>query len=146
MAIEALQENIRLILLHDSYADRRVLEPLNLNLPRFFMLHHIEENPGLNFALLSRLTLTDRASASRMVRSMELSGLIRRELDQSDRRNYALYLTERGRRLLFRAREAYAVDLAARFGDLSSDELTLLTALAARLVQSYRRHQGEVAG
>jgi DNA-binding MarR family transcriptional regulator len=45
---------------------------------------------------LAELTLSDKSQISRAVRELEELGLVRRELDQSDRRSTLIYATEQG--------------------------------------------------
>ena len=106
--------------------DRLVLERFNLSTQRFFVLTHLRSEPGASFTRLSELTLTDKAAVSRIVRSMELDGLIERQQSETDRRLYSLYLTREGQRLLDEVWEVYVADIQARFAGLDADELPVL--------------------
>jgi len=107
----------RLVIVH-NHIDQLVMEPLALNTVRYWILCSINKEPGLSFTRLSELNLLDRASASRMIRSMEKKGLIERQLDEDDRRYYSLYLTEVGQSLYQAADKAFKTDIETRFEDV----------------------------
>lgn len=101
--------------------DRHVLARHGLTLPRFHVLHHLHNEPGISFARLSALMLTDRANVSRIVRGMEADGLVSRRLNEKDRRSYLLQLTEKGADLYAQASAAHREDITLRFRDAGAD-------------------------
>lgn len=111
----------RLVIVH-NHIDQLVMEPLALNTVRYWILYSINKEPGLSFTRLSELNLLDRASASRMIRSMEKKGLIKRQLDENDRRYYSLFLTEAGQSLYEAAHKAFEADIETRFEDIAQDD------------------------
>ena len=95
--------------------DRYVFARYGLTIPRYYALQHLNNEPGMSFARLSDLMLTDRANVTRIVRSMELDGLIERRLNEEDRRSFQLQLTEKGAALYAQAAAAHQSDIHARF-------------------------------
>jgi DNA-binding MarR family transcriptional regulator len=100
-------------------SDRHVLDRYGLTLPRYHVLRHLNNEPGISFARLSALMLTDRANTSRIVRGMELDGLVTRRQNEGDRRSYFLQLTDKGAVLYAQAAAAHDGDIQARFDSSS---------------------------
>jgi DNA-binding MarR family transcriptional regulator len=66
-------------------------------------------------------------TATRLVASLETEGLIRREVDDEDRRSALISLAEPGRQALAELRRKRTEALAARLASLSGDDLDRLT-------------------
>jgi DNA-binding MarR family transcriptional regulator len=66
-------------------------------------------------------------TATRLVASLEAEGLLRREVDDDDRRSAFVSLAEPGRQALAELRRRRTEALAARLASLSSDDLDRLT-------------------
>lgn len=82
------------ILLDDG--DRRLFNHFNLTPPRFYVLYHIFEAPGISSRLLSDKMLCDKSNVSRIIRGLEAENLIERKPHETDRRSFCLYLTDEG--------------------------------------------------
>jgi DNA-binding MarR family transcriptional regulator len=65
--------------------------------------------------------LTDKSSTTRLIRSIEEDGLVRRLRSKSDRRTYSLYLSESGKKLFQSASAAHDRYAEDRFSDLDID-------------------------
>ena len=134
---EMLYNSVHYLYLALNENDRYLFARYGLTIPRYYALQHLNNEPGMSFAQLSDLMLTDRANVTRIVRSMELDGLIERRLNEEDRRSFQLQLTEKGAALYAQAAATHLSDLHARFR--SSRDL-VDEALVARL----RALQGEL--
>jgi DNA-binding MarR family transcriptional regulator len=66
-------------------------------------------------------------TATRLVASLERERLLRREVDDEDRRSALVSLTEAGRQALAELRRKRTEALAARLAELSPDDLDRLT-------------------
>ena len=66
-------------------------------------------------------------TATRLVASLEMEGLLRREVDDGDRRSALISLSEPGRQALAELRRKRTEALAARLADLSPADLDRLT-------------------
>ena len=154
---EMLYDTLVKLFLIVNDSDRYVLARHGLTLPRFHVLQHLHDEPGISFAQLSTLMLTDRANVSRIVRGMELDGLVTRCLNEKDRRSYLLQLTARGANVYAQAAAAHRSDLEARFEgcleassrqvqpDLMNRLRTLTNELADHL-ETLRQPTGSLSG
>jgi DNA-binding MarR family transcriptional regulator len=67
---------------------------------RFAILSLINGNPGISQTSLSQTAGRDKSTLTPIINDLTKRGLIRRRRQGSDRRRYALYLTDTGRELL----------------------------------------------
>lgn len=102
-----LYRSLKSIFLHIDNHEKAFLAQFGLNVPRFYVLLHVENNPGINYIDLSDLLLCTKSNTTRVVRSMQKDGMINREVDQNDRRSYRLTLTKAGRDLYNRVYPDY---------------------------------------
>ncbi|MEM7799962.1 MAG: MarR family transcriptional regulator, partial [Chloroflexota bacterium] len=86
MANAKLHQSLRELSILIDAADRRILSKYRLRSARFYAMESLHHRPGLTLGELSDQILIGRASASRMVFSMEKDGLVAREPDPNDRR------------------------------------------------------------
>lgn len=103
----ALYNSLKSIFLHIDNHEKVFLARFGLNIPRFFVLVHLENNPGINYIDLSDLLLCTKSNTTRVVRGMQKDGLINREVDPRDRRSYQLTLTKAGHDLYNRVYPEY---------------------------------------
>lgn len=102
-----LYKSLKSIFLHIDNHEKAFLARFGLNVPRFYVLLHIEKNPGINYIVLSDLLLCTKSNTTRVVRGMQKDGLINREVDLNDRRSYQLTLTKAGHNLYNRVNPEY---------------------------------------
>jgi len=102
-----LYNSLKSIFLHIDNHEKEFLARFGLNIPRFYVLVHVENNPGINYIDLSDLLLCTKSNTTRIVRGMQKEGLINRENDPSDRRSYQLTLTKAGHDLFNRVYPDY---------------------------------------
>jgi DNA-binding MarR family transcriptional regulator len=106
--------------------DRQFLNQFRLTVPRYYTLKHIYENPGISLTTLSALMCIDKSNTTRLVRSINTEGLVRRFRSETDRRTCCLYLTELGEKLFLRASAAHNKFTQDRFSNLNFDVGTLV--------------------
>jgi len=109
--------------------DRLLLDDFNLSVPRYYLLKHLEETPGISFTQLSQLMLSDKSNISRLIKNMEAEGLVRRKRHSSDGRTRSLYLTPAGKKVLEAARRAHRRYIETRFAWLDGGRDQLLSSL-----------------
>jgi DNA-binding MarR family transcriptional regulator len=109
--------------------DRQLLNRFHLTVPRFYALKHIFENPGISLTTLSALMCIDKSNTTRLIRSINEEGLVRRLRSESDRRTCCLYLSELGEELLKSASVAHNKYTQDRFSNLHIDVKTLVNDL-----------------
>jgi len=97
-----LYESLKAIFLHIDNHEKTYLSKHGLNIPRFYILLHVAQNPGINYIDLSDRLLCTKSNTTRVVQGMVKDGLVTRNNDVNDRRSYQLYLTEKGSNLLAR--------------------------------------------
>src|SRR5690606_1910755 len=102
-----LYKSLKSIFLHIDNHEKSFLGQFGLNIPRFFVLMHVENNPGINYIDLSDLLLCTKSNTTRVIRGMQKDGLINRENDPNDRRSYQLTLTKAGHELFTRVYPNY---------------------------------------
>jgi DNA-binding MarR family transcriptional regulator len=117
----AFREALRKVIACLEDGDRQLLTQFSLTAPRYYALKRIHENPGISLTTLSTLMLTDKSSTTRLIRSIEDEGLVRRLRSKSDRRTYSLYLSESGKKLLRSASAAHDRYAEDRFSGLNID-------------------------
>lgn len=124
-----------------DYGDRQVLDAFKLNVPRFYLLKHIYDNPGISFTKLSVLMISDKSNITRLIQAVEADGLVERKPHDTDRRTWTLFLTEMGKDVLVRAIAAHEAFTQERFasvhenGDLLKRLIEVRQALQVQIDQ-----------
>ena len=95
-----LYESLKAIFLHIDNHEKTYLSNHGLNVPRFYILLHVSQNPGINYIDLSDRLLCTKSNTTRVVRGMIQEDLITRQNDPNDGRSFQLFLTEKGRDIL----------------------------------------------
>lgn len=111
------------LLLDDG--DRHILSRFNLTVPRYYILWHLGNEPGISLRRLSELMICDKSNVTRLIQSMEEEGLVVRAPHESDGRTVRLYLTETGsqtREQAITAHETYNQNRMNRFNGLEQDQ------------------------
>ena len=76
--------------------DRHLFNQFNLSVPRFYILWHLGNEPGISSRRLSELMICDKSNITRLSKGLEADGLVVRQPHESDGRALRLYLTETG--------------------------------------------------
>lgn len=79
--------------------DRRLFNQYNLSVPRFYILWHLGNEPGISSRRLSELMICDKSNITRLSKGLESDGLVVRQSHETDGRALRLYLTEEGERI-----------------------------------------------
>lgn len=110
------------------------LEPLGLTLGRLCLLYALQriDKPALPSELGDDLAVT-RANISGLLRGLEKSELIRRELDTIDRRRIFVHLTLKGKETIQKAWPIYEETVAKHLQPLSLKEQTVLLTMLQKL-------------
>lgn len=125
MSSMAIYDAIKEIYFCLDYGDRQLLDRFNLTVPRFFLLKHISENPGISLTQLSERMISDKSNITRLIQALESESLVFRQRHETDRRSWSLFLTEEGEVLFDRAKKAHSMFIRERFKalDLAGDHL-----------------------
>ena len=115
---------------HVRLTEHLVRLGLGLDLGHVVVLMNVWHRPGLSQCFFARVAGRNRTFITRAVDNLEKDGLLRREIDQDDRRRKRLYLTPAGRRLVKRLLPVWQrLDREALDGIESSDVQTCRTVL-----------------
>lgn len=99
----------------------------------FGVLELVDANRGLNQSRLSEALGVDRSTVVGVIDRLQSRGLVRRTPSRTDRRAYALELTDEGRAALVDLREEVRAHEAKIASHLSDDDRTKLIELLGRL-------------
>ena len=115
-----------------------------ISMSQVFALHELDTGTGLSQQELAERLRLEKSSVSRMAAEMERKGLLVRERDPDNHRQYRLRLTGRGRSLHSRMARTLHARYEAWIAELADGERdALLTGLPA-LVRVVRRHAEEL--
>lgn len=117
-----------------AYMDE-CMKPYRLNgrMPTYII--YLDKHPGSSQDSIANHYVLDKCTVARSAKRLEALGYIKREINESDRRQYDLYLTEKGRELLSYIRKCQD-GWGSRFtGVLTESEQDTLIALFERLVE-----------
>ena len=109
--------------------DRQLLEGYNLSVPRYYLLRHIAENPGITLTQLSSLMLTDKSNITRLIKSVETEGLVCKQKHETDGRAISLFLTNYGRDRVSEAAHAHDNFTSERFSPIHEQANGILNEL-----------------
>jgi DNA-binding MarR family transcriptional regulator len=109
------------------------LAPLGLNPNRFGLLIHVARAEGQSQQQLAETLGIHRNAMVSLIDDLEARGLVERRRHPSDRRAYAIHLTERARELLPEASLVADEQEASLLADLAEDERRTLRDLLSRL-------------
>lgn len=107
--------------------------PLGAGAGRSSTLFMIAERPGISQMEIADAFCNDRSATFRIVQSMEKQGLLRREVDQNEKRRQNLYLTEDGEQVANELRHAMSEQEQRFFQALQPDERAELRRLLGKL-------------
>ena len=97
----------------NSFTDFLV-KPMQLEKGQYQFLVRIDEHPGLNQQSLSDLLLVDKTTTAKAVNKLVEKGYITKQRSEKDKRNFKLFLTERGESIcsFLRKEEQFAIHTA----------------------------------
>lgn len=101
--------------------------PPDLTMQQLRVLGHVVKQPGIGGTELGALLGVSAPTASGLVERLVEKGLLSRIDDEDDRRIRRLHPTEAGRDLMRRMDSAFERLLSVVLGELSADDLRLLT-------------------
>ena len=116
------------------------LAPFDLTYPKYLVLLALHEENGQTVGMLGKRLTLDFGTLSPLLKDLEKSGYVTRQVDPEDRRSFRIALTLRGKRAFERVaaeHERWVVDL---FEDLTVKQKTLLADLLMSLKTSAKQH------
>ncbi|WP_297981861.1 MarR family transcriptional regulator [uncultured Methanobrevibacter sp.] len=106
---------------HALYLNHQ-LEPLNINASQLHSLFEIKRNKSLNQDEIARRCNVDKGSVARSIRKLEEKGLIIKKIDENNRRQNIISLSEKGEEVLEKSQEILDKWEEEVFSDLSQEE------------------------
>ena len=119
----ALFESIKSTFLHIDAQEKSMLLEYNLSLPRFYVLLHVHNHPGINQMELTTLMLCTKGNITRILQGLQADGLIERMADPNDGRNSLVKLTKSGHALLHKVYQNYEHLVDELMGRFNSEEI-----------------------
>ncbi len=108
-------------------------KPYGLSKNQYIYLVRICENPGIIQEEIVYMVKVDRSTASRAIDKLERDGLIRKEQESDNRKNKALYPTEKGKEMYAFLRKEDDYSNAAAVKGLSAEEQETLLQLLQKV-------------
>jgi DNA-binding MarR family transcriptional regulator len=130
--------SLKSIFLHIDCQEKGLLARFDLTVPRFFILMHVNNHPGLNAIELSELMLCTKGNISRVVRAMQRENLLTRQPNTTDQRSFNLFLTEKGSDLFKEVNAAYTKHIDGLLAKLPEDQLATYSAVSDHLEQVFK--------
>lgn len=130
--------DLKSIFLHIDNHEKSLLARFNLNIPRFYILKHVYEHPGINYIELSELLLCTKGNTTRVVRAMQDEDLLTRQVNTDDRRCYHLYLTKKGIKLYEEVNIAYKQHIDQFLAKFSEDQLASYTKISEHIKEVFK--------
>jgi DNA-binding MarR family transcriptional regulator len=133
-------------LAYDAILGQRMRDA-QLSGPRWRLLLRLllAEKQGIGAVNPTQLSLSQNVSKNTIsahLRALEDQGLIERELDPDDRRQFRIRLSETGRTLIEASTPDHMTFLNQLASDLSAEDRSTLTLLLNRLLRSLHAHGG----
>ena len=116
---------------HNYYA--RELRKLHITMGQFPFIMGIAENDGISQEKLSSEIMISKSTTAVIVQQLLNAGLITREVDELDRRNFKLHATQKALRLIPRIEEIIARCHDAMTEGLTDIERDILVNLVRKL-------------
>jgi DNA-binding MarR family transcriptional regulator len=113
-----------------------------ISTPRWRLLLHLyiseklHNSPGISPTELSRFQQVSKNTVSILLRGLEEQGLIQRELNPQDLRNFRILLTDAGRRLVLEITPRRIAMMNRMLAGLSTQEVADLTHLLKKFARS----------
>lgn len=98
------------------------LEPLNINASQLHSLFEIKRNKSLNQDEIARRCNVDKGAVARSIRKLEEKGLVIKKIDENNRRQNIISLSEKGEEVIEKSQEILDKWEEEVFSDLSQEE------------------------
>ncbi len=107
----------------------------------YFMV--INEHEGINQKELAENLSVGKTSSTKAVKKLIDQGLVRRELNQDDQRNFRLYITKKGHTMTDDFKQIFLDTQSGILSDLSDEELDQLQDLLERILRRTNAFRNE---
>lgn len=110
-----------------QFAQKRIKEAgYKITIDQWLVLKNIQQNPEINQYELSRKVFKDSASVTRIIDLLVKSDLLKREINEQDRRKNSLSVTEKGNEILSGMQKIVLQNRAKALNGIEQKELEAL--------------------
>lgn len=125
-------------LIHDVYVlidavDHHLVEQYGLTVSQYRLLNALLREAPCRLIQLSDHLLVARSTVTRLIDQLEQKQLVRRLLDEKDRRSHRVTLTGRGRKLMAEIVQIHSYSLQEALTTLTPGDIVLLESLLSRM-------------
>lgn len=122
-AIESIGQHLKSINANIRQVMFKELENYNVTLHQFYVLKNIRTHPGINLTSLSSHMCLNKSSVSLMTDKLVEDGYVTRTINDADRRNIHIHLTQEGISLVEQVSPIFRDVLSELLKSLSDKEL-----------------------
>lgn len=140
-----ITQKLRIVFKAIQAHSKRVESACGLSSVRLWMLHEINNAPGIKVTVLASLLSIHRSTCSNMLDKLEEKELVYRNRSKTDQRAVHLYLTDEGKEVLSKAPNPPEGMLSSTLNKLSSEQIEELETSLGFLVESLQ-YDDEKAG
>lgn len=119
------------------------LQNLGLTYGNYLAMCYIYENPGITQVKLSEISYKDKNVVGRNIDKLEEKEYVKRESDKTDRRVYALYLTEKGKEIVENNRNIILKEEEKILNKISEKEKKVFLEILDKLVNQKEKLNGK---
>lgn len=125
-------------LIHDVYVlldavDHHLVSQYGLTVSQYRLLNVLLKEAPCRLIQLSDHLLVARSTVTRLIDQLEQKQLVRRVLDEHDRRSHRVTLTGRGRKMMADITQIHSYSLQECLTAFTTDDIVLLESLLSRM-------------
>jgi DNA-binding MarR family transcriptional regulator len=130
---EKINEDMNIVLKTIFHYERIGIEKFHIKIEEVYTLLFLRDNPNARVTDLSKELQLPMFTISRLVNRLTIEGLLSKEQDQTDKRNYLLHLLPKGMEILQKIESASYERISKNFASMSDEEVRELLNLAGLL-------------
>ncbi len=108
------------------------------HVPLFFI---IQKNPGISQKDIAKTLAVSPATVAIMLRKMEKNGLVKRDVNLADRREYQVFLTKKSELIIKRLEGIIEKFEKISISSLSEDEVNILKAMLKKIIKNLEAYK-----
>ena len=124
--------------LSDIYMNKK-LAPCGIRFSQHMFINHICSSPGLTQYKLPGLVYINKSNVTRILKTLEEEGFVRREVNPDDMRTVRLYPTERAMEIFPMVMEQRELCEELMMEGFSEEEKEMLISLLMRVTKNIRK-------
>lgn len=117
---------------------------LNISPQQFYLLNMLQHNSSINQKELAEILKITPATLSVRIKRLEKAGLLTREIDKKDKRNFILKLTDEGNCLIEHSHEFMKRNIILMFDGVTSKEIESLRSCLIKIQHNLDRKKEDL--